>query len=750
MPQFKRTPIATAIAILFSASNIASAQTAQAPEKTLPEVKVQSTPEGEGFRTDTTRGATRTDTPLRDIPQFINIVPQSVIQSQGAKTLQDALRNVPGITYAAPEGGTQANYLYYLRGFPAGGNLFLDGLRDLGEYNRDLFAVDSVEVLKGPAGLMFGRGSVTGVINQVSKYADLLPRKEVDLTVGSFDTKRATADLNLVMNQTSALRIVALGEDSGSYRYPQDVEKTGIAPSVRFGIGTGTDITLAYYYLKTKDVTDYGQPTLFTNPAAGGIGFFGLPPVSARTYYGYANYDYTDHETQFGTFIIDQKLGKNLSLRNSLRWANYKRDLEATISTLHATDANGNPVTATTPHSLLLVNRNHDGGRTRSNDDDTLINQTELTWKTATGRVKHTVLTGLELARERLNRWNYILDADPATAGTQIPTTRVPLLSPDPYTALSYTKTPNQRAKSEADTVAVYLQDQLEFTKQWKAILGVRWERYDAQAVTTTIATGLPTATGGPFQRTDYMTSGRAGLMWQPTDAQSYYIAYGTAYNPSGELGVYGGNATNLNAQTQLLPPEKDRSLEVGAEWNFFANTRLRATVFRNEKTNARIDIDPSSITQTALAGEQRVDGLELELAGRITPNWDIYGAYAYLNGKVVTDPNGNQGDELLIPENSGSLWTVYRLGGGWEAGGGLFAASSRPIDLANTPGARLPSYYRWDATVAYVQKRYAIRLNLFNLTDELYYYGAYQNSPNRVLPAQPRSGQVTLSFKFD
>jgi len=176
----------------------------------------------------------------------------------------------------------------------------------------------------------------------------------------------------------------------------------------------------------------------------------------------------------------------------------------------------------------------------------------------------------------------------------------------------------------------------------------------------------------------------------------------------------------------------------------------LRATVFRNEKTNARIDIDPSSITQTALAGEQRVDGLELELAGRIAPNWDIYGAYAYLNGKVVTDPNGNQGDELLIPVNSGSLWTVYRLGGGWEAGGGLFAASSRPIDLANTPGARLPGYYRWDATVAYVQKKYAIRLNLFNLTDELYYYGAYQNSPNRVLPAQPRSGQVTLSFKFD
>jgi catecholate siderophore receptor len=749
MPQFKRRPIAMSLAIVFSTAGVASAQTAPA-DQTLPEVKVQAAPEEEGFRTDTTRGATRTDTPLRDIPQFINIVPQAVLESQGAKTLQDALRNVPGITYAAPEGGTQANYLYYLRGFQAGGNLFLDGLRDLGEYNRDLFAVDSVEVPKGPGGLMFGRGSAAGVINQVSKYPHLLPRQEADVTLGSFDTRRTTADFNFAASQTEAARFVFLAEASGSYRYPQGVEKTGIAPSLRFGIGTGSDITLAYYYLKTKDVTDYGQPTLFTNPNAGGVGFFGLPPVSARTYYGYAKHDYTDHETQSATFIWDHKFDGNLSLRNSLRWANYKRDLEATISTLNATDANGSPVTTTTPLNLLLVNRNHDGGRTRSNDDETLINQIELTWKTAIGAVKHTVLTGLEVGNERLNRWNYILDADPVTAGTQIPTTQVPLLNPDPYTALSYTKTPNQRAKSQADTVALYVQDQLELSQQWKAVAGLRWERYEAEALTTTIATGAPTATGGPFARTDNMTSGRAGLVWQPTEAQSYYVAYGTSFNPSGELGVYGGNATNLNAQTQLLPPEKDRAFEVGAEWGFFGRTRLRGALFRNEKTNARIDVDPSAVNQTALAGKQRVDGLELELAGRINPSWDIFSAFAYLNGKVVTDPFGNEGDQLLIPKTSGSVWTVYRLGGGWEVGGGVFGSSDRPIDLANTSGARLPGYTRWDAMAAYVQKQYEVRLNLINLTDELYYYGAYQNTPNRVVPAQPRSAMITFKGKFD
>jgi catecholate siderophore receptor len=749
MPHFRRKPIAMSLAILFSNAGGALAQTPPA-EQTLPEVKVQAAPEEEGFRTDTTRGATRTDTPLRDIPQFINIVPQAVLESQGAKTLSDALRNVPGITYAAPEGGTQANYLYYIRGFQAGGSLFLDGLRDIGEYNRDLFAVDSVEVPKGPGGLMFGRGSTAGVINQVSKYAGLLPRQEVDVTGGSFDAARMTADVNLALDQEIAARVVALTENSGSYRYPQGVQKTGFAPSLRFGAGTETDVTLAYYYLKTKDVTDYGQPTLFTNPNTGGVGFFGLPPVSARTYYGYANHDYTDHETTWTTVVWKQRLARDLSMHYSLRGANYKRDLEATISTLAPTDANGNPVTTTTPLELLRVNRNHDGGRTRSNDDNTLISQMEVVWNTTTDAVKHTVLMGIEQAREKLDRWNYILDADPLTAGTQIPTTQVPLLSPDPYTRLTYTKTPNTRAKSQADSVAFYVQDQLELTQYWKAIAGLRWERYHAEAVTTSFATGLPTATGGPFERTDDMTSGRAGLLWQPSDTQSYYVAYGNAYNPSGELGVYGGNATNLNAQTQLLPPEEDRAFEVGAEWTLHGQTRLRSALFRNEKTNARIDVDPSAVTQTALAGKQRVDGLEMELAGRINPSWDIFGAFAYMDGKVVTDPFGNQGDELLIPKTSGSIWTAYRLGGGWEVGGGVFGSSDRPIDLANTPGARLPSYTRWDATAAYVQKRYEVRLNLFNLTDELYYYGGYQNAPNRVVPAQPRSGLLTFKGKFD
>jgi catecholate siderophore receptor len=735
MHRFKRRPLAAAMLVAFSTPEWALAQAQR--EQTLPEVRVQGAQEG--FKTESTGTATRTETPLRDIPQTINVVPQAVIRSQGATTLGDALRNVPGISYAAPEGGTQANNVYYLRGFPAGGDLFLDGVRDIGEYNRDLFNIDQVEVLKGPSSLMFGRGSTGGIIHQVSKTPGLLPIREVALELGSEEKKRLTGDLNVKTGDSSALRINALVEDSDYYRYPQGVEKTGIAPSFRFGIGERLDVTLSYYYLKTQDVTDYGQPTLFT----AGAGFFGMPGVSPKNYYGFANHDFTDHETQIGTARIDYRLNDSMSLRNVTRWANYQRDLEATIATLRATDANGAAVTPNTPRELLVVTRNHDKGRTKNNDDLVLINQTELTWRVATGAVKHTVLGGVELAREEFDRFNYNLDADPATPGVQTPTATTSFLNPDPSTPLSYTKAPNQRALAEADTVAFYVQDQLELNPRWKALLGLRWEHLSASARTEDLTGTTPGNNTGPFSRSDDMLSGRAGLIWQPSAAQSYYIAAGNSYNPSGELGVYGATGTNLNATNQNLDPEENRNYEIGSQWDWRQLT-LRSSIFRNEKINQRMTDDTGT---TVLEGKRRVDGIELQLAGHITPSWEVISSIAWMSGEIVK-ASANQGNRPLgVPSEAGSLWTIYKLGGGFEIGGGAFWSQEKFLDDANR--GQIPEYTRWDATVAYVQKQYEIRLNFMNLTDELYYYGGYQNTPNRVLPAAPRETFLTLRYNF-
>jgi catecholate siderophore receptor len=747
MERFKRRPLAAAMLVAFSATAPGWALAQAQSEQTLPEVRVRGAQEG--FKTESTNSATRTDTPLRDIPQIINSVPQSLIRSQAATTLGDALRNVPGISYAAAEGGTQANSVYYIRGFPAGGDIFLDAVRDLGEYNRDLFNIEQVDVLKGPSSLMFGRGSTGGVINQVSKTPGLLGIREIALEVGSEEKKRLTADLNLKTGDASAFRLNALWEDSGYYRYPQGVEKLGVAPSFRFGIGERTDVTLSYYYLKTNDVTDYGQPTVFSNA----IGFRGFwPNADAKTYFGLAQYDRTEHETNMFTVRLDQQLSGTLQLRETLRWASYKRDVEATIPSVAGKDINNKTVTAATPTELLQLQRQHDKGRSKVNDDDALVSQTELTWKLASGAVKHTVLGGLELARERLNRYSKSIDANPATQALDAPVVLTPLVNPvDPNVSLSFVVGgPFQRAISEANTVALYVQDQLEFTPQWKALLGVRWEKYESEAQTVDESGFTPTNNTGPFKRTDNMLSGRAGLIWQPTTAQSYYVSAGNSYNPSGELGVYGATGTNLNAINDDLKPEENRGSEVGAQWDFRGGITLRTSLFRNEKINQRITDDTGT---TVLGGKRRVDGIELQATGTITPNWDVSAGMAIMSGEILSASATPAGQNTVgkrplgVPTEAGNVWTVYRLGGGWEVGGGAFWSQEVWMDDANT--AQLPEYVRWDATIAYVQKKYEIRLNLMNLTDEFYYYGAYNNSPSRVLPAAPRQGFLTMRYNF-
>jgi catecholate siderophore receptor len=736
MTQFKRRPLATAMLMAFSAPVLAQAQS----EQTLPEVRVR----GDSYRTETTVSPTRTETPLRDIPQFINTVPQSVIKAQGATTLQDALRTVPGISYAAAEGGTQSNMVLYLRGFPVNQDLYIDGIRDLGEYNRDLFATESVEVLKGPSALMFGRGNTGGLINQTSKVADLLPRKDVELTVGSFDKRRLTADLNVRTGDQSAFRIVALGEDSGNYRYPQGQEKAGVAPSFRWGIGSDLEMMFSYFYLNEKSVTDYGQPTLYRNPnpPTNGAGFWGLPPVDAKKYYGYANHDYANYQTNIGTFRVDYRFSDAVSIRNTLRIANYKRQSESTIPSINATDANGAPVGPSTPLNLVLVSRAHDSGRTRDNSDNSLINQTDVIWKFAGLGMKHQLLTSLELSREKLDRWNYTL--------TGTTTTTTPLLNPDPNTPLSYTKTPNVRGQSSGDTVALVVQDQMEISKQWKALLGARLEQFSADAKTVQARTGAPVA--GPFSRDDTMLSGRAGLIWQPNDPQSYYVSIANSYNPSGEMGVYSGTAqTNLSAVNQNLDPEENRNYEVGAQWDIGRGIQVRTALFRTIKINQRIN--DSTTNTTILGGERRVDGIEAQVTGQITTNWDIYASGALMDGKIVTATNGTQGNTPLgVPDSQASIWTIYRLGGGWEVGGGAnYWGSWWMTDQNSGPSsAKVPGYTVFDATAAYVQRKYEIRLNVFNLTDEVYYTGAYQNSPSRVIPGVPLSAQLSMRYSFN
>jgi catecholate siderophore receptor len=727
---------------MFSGAGAALAQQPAAPEaaqpatQTMPEVKVTAPPDGgQGFKIDSSRGPLRTETPLRDIPQFMNLVPETVLRQQLATSLGDALRNVPGITYTAAEGGVTASSILWLRGFPVAGDLFLDGVRDIGEYNRDLFNIQQVEVLKGPSALTFGRGSTGGVINQVSKVPELLQRTEIGLSAGTNGEARLVGDMNTVIGEGNALRINVLGEYSETYRDTIQNHQAGFAPTLRFGIGSATEVMLAYEFLYTNTKTDYGQPTL------GPTFNFAMPPVNAKRYYGLANYDYTDLTTNIATATIDHRFSDAFSLRNTTRWANYKRKGEATLGVLATVTSLGKAVTTLTPYDQLLVTRTHN--KARDNDDDVLINQTDFTWKVQTGAIKHTVTGGLVLSAERLNRTTYAFDGNPVAAGIQAPTSNTPLLTPDPYTNISYTKTPQNENVSKADTVAVYALDQIELSPQWKLVAGLRYEWYDSQTQQNSlnnIGTNV-----GPFSRDDNLWSGRLGAIWQPTRAQSYYVSWGNAYNPSGELGVYGASATNLTAVTALLKPEETENYEVGAQWDFTNALRLRTAVFRTEKQNARFTDPADGVVK--LGGERRVDGVEAELAGSISTNWDIYAGGAYMDGKIIKSDALTTGKDMTVAPWSGNVWSVYRLGGGWQIGGGVFASSWRWLDEQNR--AKIPGWARFDGMVGYIQRSYDIQLNLFNIFDKVYYVGGYQNNPVRVLPAQSATALLTFRYRF-
>ncbi|HLS87725.1 MAG TPA: TonB-dependent receptor plug domain-containing protein, partial [Burkholderiales bacterium] len=340
MHQFRHRPLAAAVMMAFCAPQAALAQTSA--EQQLPQVDVRAT-QAPRYRAESSSTATRTDTPLRDVPQTVTVLPKELLQSQNAFTLQDALRNVTGITFFAGEGGQMGDGPR-LRGFDARGSIFVDGIRDKGEYFRDTFNLEAIEVLKGASSLLYGRGSPSGVINQVTKAPGLLSRNEAGLTLGSDAFKRATADLNVPLGETSAVRLNAMIQDNESYRDFVEQRRFGVAPSVGFGIGTATEVTIGYQYLRSRDVPDYGIPQLFGEPA----------DVSRGNFYGFPSQDYDDLDTHIATLRISHQVNEGLTLRNTLMWAKYKRDNEVTAPRLR-TGASA-PVIGT-PLSAISVRR---------------------------------------------------------------------------------------------------------------------------------------------------------------------------------------------------------------------------------------------------------------------------------------------------------------------------------------------------------------------------------------------------------
>ncbi|HEV3432058.1 MAG TPA: TonB-dependent siderophore receptor [Paraburkholderia sp.] len=738
-----RTPLASALALAFALPFASSALAQSAPavaasgaaatpaassqagsqsnvkakaddNGTLPAVAVSGQAEAQDFQAEKSTVGAKTPTALRDIPQTVTVINKALIQSQGATSFQDALRNAPGITIGGAEGGQIGNNIN-LRGFTAQNDIYLDGFRDRNQYYRDTFDLDSIEVLYGPSSMLFGRGSTGGVINQVSKQATLKPLTEVSSTIGTNDRYRATLDVDRPIGDHAAFRLNAFGQSLGSTRDEMMNKDYGFAPELRFGIGTPTEVTISALIQHNYDQPDYGVQSINGHPFS----------PSKGTYYGLTD-DRTIQDVQTVTARVDHKFNDQFKISNQTQFSHSLTDARETAAgavltgPLSSSTALKNGNYTTLPLSDLYVKlASHD----RVIENHSIYNDTMAQYKFDTGFVKHEMIAGVEVGHDSYTNQAYTRNNLPIVSLLD------PVYIPTPS---NVTQTVGNHAESGATTLAAYFNETMSLGEHWKLIGGVRWDRFQAH-ITNSISAPNYAA------QTNTFTSVRAGAIYQPTDWQSYYFSYGTSFDPSLE-------ALTVTNTTQGLAPEHTKSYEVGGKWDLLGgNLSVTSAFFQQEMDNARTQTSSGEYT---LDGDIRVRGFQAGATGHITNKWQVFAGYTYMDGYVLKAADGTQGHTPAnTPRNTFTLWTTYAFAPHWEVGGGPTYMSSRYA--ANTNYVEVGGYTRWDAMAEYHEKKWDVRLNLLNLTNKFYYDALIPSDGGRSVPGVGRTFLATFDYRF-
>ena len=648
--------------------------------------------------------------PLRDVPQTVTVIPSAVIQSQGATTLRDVLRNVTGISVQAGEGGVPAGDNLSIRGFSARTDFFIDGVRDSGGYTRDPFNVEQVEVIKGPSSSYSGRGSTGGSVNMATKAPHLGRARHVSFGGGTAAYKRGTVDVNQPIAEAAALRLNAMWTDAEAPgRDAVSSRRWGVAPSLAVGVGTPTRLTISYSHLAQENLPDYGIPWVPPTNVALRDHADQPPPVNYGNFYGLTGRDYEDTLTDTATAIADHSFSRGGSLRSLVRFGRTRRD-----SLITAPRFESNASTA--------VRRTD--WKSRDQSDAILAHQTDLTSRFSTGRLRHTVVTGIEVARETSENWNRA-ELNPAAPSTD-------LFSPNPGDAYtSRLVRDGAVTDATATSAAGYAVDTVEVGKV-QINGGLRFDRFDLDYLSRTAA-NVDTR----LERTDEMVSWRGSVVFKPQPEGSIYAGAGTSLNPSTE-------GLSLTTSTVSVAPERTRSFETGTKWDVLGGRLgMNAAAFHTIKSNARTPgINPGD-PPTVLQGEHVVSGVEVGANGSVTSRWQLFGSYTFMHSEITRSNTAAElGREFAnTPDHSLSLWTMFRLPWDVEVGGGTQYVGDR---FNNNTGARTaPGYWLVDAMAAYrVSERLTLRLNGFNLADERY---IDRVGGGHFIPGAARSATLTL-----
>lgn len=680
------------------------------------------------YQADRSTSATRTDTPLRDVPQAITVVTEKQMRDQAVQGMADAVRYVPGINTTQGEGNRDG---LVFRGNSSTADFFVDGMRDDVQYFRDTYNIERIEAFKGPNAMIFGRGSPGGLLNRVTKVADWRETLNVGLQLGSWQKRRTTADVAHPFNDAVALRVTGVYEDSEGFRDGYEVKRQGLNPTAAIRIGDNTLITLGYEYFSDERTADRGIPSY-----ANAINGSRFPvEVDRETFFGDPDASHADVEVNAFNALIEHDFGDGTVLRNRTRYAEYEK--------LYQNVFPGSVDATNTTVSLSAYNN--------ATDRKNLFNQTDLIFSANTGAIEHKFMTGIEFGRQDNDNLRqsgqFVLGAGSpcqnlAGAGSCLVSLSAPTVSPVVLFANnSANGSGDSRNSGITRVAAVYAQDQIEFSSKWSAILGLRYDRFDVDF--TDRRNGVL-----PENRTlstsDRLWSPRAGVVFKPVEQLSLYASYGVTYLPrSGE------QLASLSFSSQSLDPEAFENTEIGAKWQIRPGLTAEAAAFRLNRSNAAIT-DPNDSTRLILldGDSQRIDGVELSLAGKLTDRWQVIGSYAWLDARTLRAVGTTPAGRVLAqtPDTSLGLWNRYDFNDHWGVGLGATYRSESYATISNA--VTLKGYTRYDGAVFYkFNDRFLIQLNVENLFDKVYFPSAHTD--NNISPGAPRSAYVTLNFKF-
>ncbi len=665
-----------------------------------------------GYAVDSSRTATKTDTLLRDTPQSVTVVTSEQIEDQAVRSMEDAMRYVPGVGFAQGEGNRDTPIF---RGNSSTADFYIDGIRDDVQYFRDVYNIDRIEVHKGPNAMIFGRGGSGGIINRVTKQAGWKNQNELALTVGSWDNLRMTGDFGNAPNDDVAFRVTGLYEDSDSYRNGVFVKRYGVNPTLSIHASDNSTLRFSLEHFKDQRVADRGVSSYF-----GGTRANPSRPIDSdpSTFFGNAELSPTWSRVNAFNALIDHHFGENISLRNTTRIADYSKFYQ-----------NVYPGAVSAGNTMVSISA-YNNATERTN----IFNQTDFTFYFLRGKVKHTLLAGAEFGRQDTEnlRETGIFPAD-SCLGTGSNVYCVPLNTPRYNGTVTFsTSVSDANNEGVANIAALYLQDQIEFSPHWQAILGLRYDSFKVDLKNRT--------TGAEFGTDNGLLSPRIGLIYKPSTPISMYASYSIAHQPrSGE------QLSSLNASNESLKPEQFKNREVGIKWDL-DGLALTFAVYQLDRSNVAIAISP---TETILVDAQRTQGIELGLSGNITDNWSVAGGYAWQDGEITealssTVPAGST--LAQTPKHSFSLWNKYEFNDSWSVGLGAIYRGDSFAATDNT--VVLPGYTRFDAAVFFhASENLNFQLNIENLLDTEYFTNAHNNT--NITPGSPRGVRLGVNYKF-